>query len=189
MADNYYLKREKPVNQWLYIFILFLSFVLVSIYPVTNSLVYTFELGYGNMLDSSNPNFTYVLSSIFIDALYSIVIFEIVFYIYRFVLAFKIYSFVVPNDMLKVESRMFYFYKNIIYGFVLLLCFAFPYLYMYAEFFNLVITFTMLILYAKRLNKKYSEPVIGHFVFKNFCFPIFVYEAIVLIIRVMGVLA
>lgn len=189
MADNHYFAKSRPINQWLYIFILYLSFIIVAIYPVTNSLVYTFELGYGNLMDSTNPNFSFILSSIFLDALYSIVIFEIVFYIYRFVLAFKIYSFVVPNDMLKVESRMFYFYKNIIYGFLLLLCFEFPFLYIYSELFNLIVTFTMLILYAKRLNKKYSEPVIGHFVFKNFCYPIFVYEAIVLLIKVVGVLA
>jgi hypothetical protein len=169
--------------------LLLFSFVWVAIYPVTNSMVQTFDVSYGNMLNTANPNFSFIVTSIFVDAIYSLIIFELVFYLYRSFLGFKIYSFIVPNERLKAESRIFYVYRNLIIGLFLNLCFIFPYLYIYAELLSLIVTLTMLIIYANRLNKRYAEPVIGHFVFKNFCFPLFVYEALFLIIELWGVLA
>ncbi len=189
MAENYFLdNKQKVVNPWVYIFLLFISFVWVSLYPATSTLVSTLTLSFGNMLDFSNPNAVYAFGMILFQALIGTLMFELIFYLYRFVLAFKVYSFIVPSANLKNESRIFFIYRNLIYGVFVNLCFFFPFLSTYLGFFNLIISFAMLIVYARHLSVKYSEPIIGHFVFQTFCYPIFVYEALVIFFQVVGVL-
>ena len=179
---------QKKQRTWVYKLLLFISFVWVSIYPSITGLSSDFFFNYGNILDASSANFSYALSMVLVEALLAWAMFEVVFYLYRLVLSFKVYSFVVPLEKLKTESRTFFIYRNIFYGLFLNLCFMFPYLFVYSEFMNLIITLAVTIFYACYLNKTYAEPIIGHFVFKNFCYPLFFYEALVVLSSVMEVL-
>lgn len=189
MAENYLFgERKKAKNGGLIKFLLLLSFVWISLFTVAGRLSFDFYWNFGNLIDPTSSNFSTILLLVFSESIVYWIVFEIVFYLYRFVLQFKIYSFIVPAENLKNESRVFYIYRNIFYGLFLNLCFLAPYLYEYAAFMSLVTTFVMLIIYANHLNKNYAEPIIGHFVFKNFCYPIFVYQAIILFIDVVGVL-
>ena len=180
--------QQKKQSTWIYKLLLIISFIWISFYPSMTALSADFYYNYGNIISSASPNFGYVITMILTEALFSWVFFEIVFYIYRLVLSFKVYSFVVPMEKLKIESRTFFIYRNVFYGLFLNLCFLFPYLFAYADFINLVVTLAFTMVYASVLNKNYGEPVIGHFVFKNFCYPLFFYEALVLLSSVMEVL-
>ncbi len=187
MANNTTLAQPNQVqNAWVYKLLLYISFVWISIYPATSIMASNFYFGFGNLLDEG-------LSSLVIAALTQGLLywagFEIIFFIYRWFLKFKIYSFIVPENKLKVESRMFFIYRNVFYGIFVNLCFLFPYLMAYAPLVDLVITLIALIAYASHLNKTYAEPIIGHFVFKCFCYPIFLYEALIVFELVLGVMA
>ena len=122
MAENSLIYANKiRKNTWVYKFLLFLSFVWVSAYPVLNASVYTFKVGYGNLLDPGVP--TTIFSSVLFEALFAWASFEIMFWLYRYILTFKIYTYIVPMDSLKAETRMFFMYRNIFYGLFLNLCF------------------------------------------------------------------
>lgn len=188
MAETYYFEpKKKELSGWVYMLFLFLSFVWIVIYPVTNSLSYNFTLNFGNLFDASNPNASYIIFLVIFEALIGLIAFELVFYLYRFILSFKVYSFLVPPNRLKIESRVFFIYRNLIYGIFINLCFLYPFLYSYAGFIDILVSFVVLLVYAKHITARYSEPIVGHFVFKCFCYPFFVYEAIVLLLRVLGV--
>ena len=190
MTNNFMQRNQtRTSNGWIYTLLLFISFIWVSVYPSVNILTENFYFGYGNLFDTGSGNFPYIITMVLSEALFYWLAFELVFYFYRYVLSFKVYSFIVPLDRLKVESRIFFIYRNVFYGLFMNLCFLYPYLNIYAEFVNLIITLIVLLVYVKHLNKTYAEPVIGHFVFKNFCFPVFVYEALVLISGLLEVLS
>lgn len=189
MSNTYNLSNNtKTSNSWIYSILLFVSFLWVALYPATSILVESFEFGYGNLLNFSGENSSYIVMMILSEALYMFIGFELIFYFYRYFLTFKIYSFIVPTDNLKVESRVFFIYRNLVFGLVSNLCFLFPFLYKFLPFFDLVTTMIFLLIYACHLNKKYAEPIIGHFVFKNFCYPVFFYEALVVLFQVLEVL-
>ena len=180
MTDNNAIYNGKVrKNSGIYIFILILSFVWLSFYPTMLSFVDSFNVGYGNAL--TKGNFSVILTSVITDAIFSWIVFEILFWIYRYFLSFKIYSFIVPSDSFRAETRIYFIFRNVILGLVYNFCFLFPYLFVYRLFFDLLITLVVLILYVKHLLAAYSETVVGHFVFKNFCYPIFIYEAIELL--------
>ena len=187
MNQDYIMYDKKPrQNSWIYKALLLLSFVWLEFYPSTLSFIYSFEEGYGNMFSSGN--IPAVISSVLVSALISWAGFEILFWIYRFVLSYKIYSFIVPMDSLKAETRLYFLFRNVVLGLVCNLCFLFPYLYIYEPFFDLLITMIVLVFYAKHLNSVYAESIVGHFVFKNFCYPIFIYELIEIICGIWVVL-
>lgn len=190
MTSNYLVNQRVKTSShgWVYKLLLYVSFVWVSLYPATGLLAQNFYFGYGNMLDFSSPNFLSVVVMILSNALIYWVSFEIIFYFYRWFLGFKIYSFIVPVEKLKAESRGYFIYRNIFYGIFLNLCFLFPFLHQFAPLVDLVITLIVLIVYAKHLNDVYAEPVIGHFVFKSFAYPVFIYEALMVISMVWEVL-
>lgn len=191
MTENYLFgnpERKKSSNGWLVIVLLILSFVWTSFFTTASSLTNLLYWNFGDLLDFNSVNFGSVLTMVFAEAISYWIVFEIVFYLYRYVLQFKIYSFIIPKERLKIESRTYFIYRNVFYGLFLNLCFLFPYLYIFAPVVSLIATFATLILYSVHLNKTYAEPIIGHFVFKNFCFPIFVYQAIVLFIDIIEVL-
>lgn len=187
MDQNNIMYAKKPrQNSWIYMAFLILSFVWLEFYPTSLELIYSFHYGYGEML--SNANLSVVISSVIFNAIFSWISFEILFWIYRWVLSFKIYSFIVPMDSLKAETRLYFIFRNVILGVFYNLCFMFPYLYAYSIFFDLVVSMSVMICYAKHLNAVYSESIVGHFVFKNFCYPIFVYEAIEILCSIWVVL-
>lgn len=171
---------------WLYKLLLFVSFLWANFYIVVSTSSSSFLFSLGNVFDSGN--FSSIFFYTVLQALVSWLIFELILFIYRLFLSFKIYSFIVPVTSLKNESRLFFAIKNIFYGIIINMCFAFPYLYDYLEMFNLILVMVMLIIFAYHLQKKYSQPIISHFVFKCFCYPVFVYELLVLIFAMMGVL-
>lgn len=189
MTENYFMeKTERKSRGGLVKFLLFLSFVWTSLYTTASSLTNSFYWNFGNLLDTGSSNFVSIVSMVIAEAIVYWLAFELVFYIYRYVLQLKIYSFIVPAEKLKVESRTFYIYRNLFYGLFLNLCFLYPYLHVFAPVVSLITMFVALIAYSVHLNNTYAEPIIGHFVFKNFCYPVFVYQAIVLLIEVVGVL-
>ncbi len=168
--------RKSRRNSWIYLLGLFLSCVWLEFYPSTLSFMYSFEYGFGNMF--SNVNLMTVIENVIFEALISWAAFEIVFWFYRWILSFKIYSFIVPMDSFKAESRLYFIIRNVILGLIYNLCFIMPYLYSFSVFFDLLITMIVMIFYAKHLNAVYAESIVGHFVFKNFCYPIIFYEAV-----------
>lgn len=174
--DNIMYGNKARRNSWVYKFFLFLSFCWLSIYPITLGMISEFTYGFGNLLSSSN--IAVIVASILFDALISWVGFELLFWFYRWILSFKIYSFIVPMESLRAETRLYFIFRNVILGLIYNLCFLFPYLYSYSAFFDLLVTMIVMLFYAKHLNSVYAETIVGHFVFKNFCYPIFVYEAI-----------
>ena len=187
MSETYYFKpKKKELSNGVYIFLLFLSFVWISIYPAVNSFSYSFTLGFGNLLDMSNPNASYIAFMMLFVALMGLLVFELALFVYRFIINFKIYSFLVPVRRLKAESRMFFAYRNLIFGIFMNLCFFLPYLYSFMTLIDIVTSFSMLLLYVNRINKRYAEPIVRHFVFKCFSYPIFFYEALVLLFTVFG---
>ena len=181
---------NKPkVKLWPNKLLLFVTFIWASTYPAVGSILTNFVFGYGNVFDSNSENLSVMITYILSDALFSWIGFELLFYFYRYILAFKVYSFIVPMEQLKNETRLFYSYKNIFYGIFVNLCFLYPFIYEFIGLINLVVTMTALLIYANHLNKTYSEPLIGHFVFKCFCYPVFVYEALYVLVKILGVLA
>lgn len=188
MADNYTLQKSKKKSGWIYILLLFLSFVWLTFYPTTNSLIGTYMGNYGNLFSSANPNGDFIIISVLTDAFMYTILFEIAFYLYRIILSFKVYSFIVPNDVFKNECRTYFIYRNLFVGVFLNICFLFPYLYIYDDFIRILVSMPLLIVFSKHLTTTYGESIIGHFVFKNFCYPIFVYEAFVILLQIMGVL-
>lgn len=172
-----------------FILLLILSFFWINIYPTFGSVIYSFELGYGNVLNTASGNLSYLIFSTLLQGIIAWLAFEIVFWIYREVLSFKIYSFVMPLQKFKIESRLFYFYRNILVGIFINLSFFFPYLYIFSPLFSIIITLAMILIYAKHIKNKYSESIIGHFVFKTYIVPLFVFEIISVFIQVWGILA
>lgn len=184
--ENIMYTRKPRQNNWIYSLFLVLSFVWLSIYPASISFIDEFTYGFGNVL--TEANLPLLTASVFIEAISSWISFEILFWIYRWVLAFKIYSFIVPMDSLKAETRLYFIFRNVFLGIMYNLCFLFPYLFAYSVFFDVVITMVVLVCYARHLNANYAETIVGHFVFKNFCYPIFVYEAIEVLFGLLVVL-
>ena len=191
MTNNYAFNNQAKSNpyKWVYIIMLFISFIWISIYPASTAMAGNLYFAYGNLFDMASGNLSSFIVMILAEALVMWLGFEIIFYLYRWLLGFKIYSFIVPADKMKSESRLFFIYRNVFYGIIVNLCFLFPYLQVYLPFFDLVITLITLISFAAHLNKTYAEPIIGHFVFKCFCYPVFVYEALVVLSQVLEVLA
>ena len=185
---NFMGSASRRHGGWVYKLILYLSFVWISIFPVASTMTSSFFFNYGNLIGGANSALSSLIVYAMLEALMGWLGFEIVFWLYRTVLSFKIYFFVVPIESLKNTSRFFYAIKNVIYGALLFLCFWYPYLYLYMQLFNIILIFVFLILYAMYLQYKFSQPIISHFVFKNFCYPVFVYECIMLVVSVVGVL-
>lgn len=185
--NNANFKQHAKVNKLL-ILLLYLSFVWIAVYPTISTLSAGYYFSYGNIFDGSSTIFSSGVLYLLISSLVSWGLFELVFVFYRFVLAFKIYSFVVPAEMLKNEMRTFYIYRNLVFGIFVNLCFFFPYLYSLIELIDVVITMTMFILFSCNIRKKYSEPIVGHFVFKCFMYPVAFYEAVNVLILLFEVL-
>ncbi len=181
-------KTVKKSYTGLYKLILFLSFVWTSFYLVANDYIDNFLYGVGNLFDASGRNFATIFISAIFMALIEWMIFELCLWVYRTFLAFKIYSFVVSPTEQKDEARLFFAIKNFLLGIVINLSFFFPYLYNIVEIFNFIFLMLMLLAFAYHIQKKYSQPIIAHFVFKCFIYPVFVYECLVLIIDVLGVI-
>ncbi len=187
MEHEHIIYAKKPrQNSLIYTIFLVISFVWLSIYPASITLTESFNYGFGNIL--TKGNLAILIASVMIEAIASWIGFELLFWIYRWFLSFKIYSFIVPMDSLKAETRLYFIYRNLFLGVIYNLCFIMPYLFAYRIFFDLLLTLIVLIFYAKHLNSNYSETIVGHFVFKNFCYPIFFYEAIEVLSSVLVVL-
>ena len=165
-------------KQWPYLLILYASFVWVVLYPTAITLGGTHLFDYGNIFDISSGNFSFVILSFLLNGFMYFIEFELVFWIYRCILSFKIYSFIVPADKLKVDSRVYFIMRNVIYGVFVNWCFFHPYLYNYVGLIELVVTLVMVIFYVRHLYRTYSEPIVSNFVFKYFCYPIFIFEGL-----------
>ena len=185
MENLIYAKKPRQ-NSVIYSLFLVLSFLWLSIYPTMSSFLGEFTYGYGNLL--SEGMISIVAVNVFAEAISSWIAFEILFWAYRWILSFKIYSFIVPMDSFKAETRLYFIFRNVFLGIIYNLCFLFPYLFAYSVFFDLVVTMIVLVCFAKHLNANYAETIVGHFVFKNFCYPIFVYEAIEILCSILVVI-
>ena len=186
---NYFgTEPRRKTGGWVFKLFLYLSFVWANVYPVASTVGTSFYFSYGNLISGANSQMTILVIFAMLEGLLGWLGFEIIFWLYRMFLSYKIYSFVVPVDELKNKSRLFYAIKNILYGGVVFLCFWFPYLYSFADLLNLILIVSLLILFSLHIQKRYSEPIIAHFVFKNFCYPVFVYECILIAVSVLEVL-
>ncbi len=180
------ISKKKSLGGWFYKLLLFVSFLFIDFYIESSSAGIMAVLAGKNLIGSTNT-FMYVLGLTAVEALIDWLILELILWLYRTILAFKIYSFVVPEQKLKNECRMFFAIKNFVLAIIVNLCFEFPYLYSFIEFFNIFLLLIMLVVFAWYVQKKYSQPLISHFVFKCFCYPVFLFECIVLLISYLGV--
>lgn len=180
--------QSKSNKNYLIIICLILSFVWISLYPVANALTGTFYFSYGNILDVSSSLFSNFIIYTIISAVVSWIGFELIFMLYRFLLAFKIYSFVLSPEKLKNELRLYFIYRNIIYGLFMNLCFIYPYLYSLVTFVDVIVTMTTFICFSTHIKSTYSEPLVGHFVFKCFINPVILYEIFVVTINFLEVI-
>lgn len=182
------IPRTKSVNGWIYKLFLFASFLWTNFFTSVGSMISGTPQNFGNLFNLASPNFSFIVAMTFIQALISMIVFELIFYLYRKILCFRIYSFIVPEEKIGTDSRLYYTYRNLIYGFCVNACFFVPGIYIYLPLLSVVITLTMLIAYALHLNRMYSEPIINHFVFKSFCLPLFVFETLVVLGQMMEVM-
>lgn len=187
MSENLNYMQKTKQKQWPYILLLYVSFVWVALYPAISSIAGSFIFDYGNLFDLNSPNFSYIVFTILLNGFYYFIGFELIFWLYRVILSFKIYSFIVPADRLKVESRVYFIIRNIIYGLYVNLCFFHPYLGSYMNLVDIVVTLITVLFFVRRLYRTYSEPIVSHFVFRYFCYPIFIYEALAILFNVIGV--
>ena len=180
MANNYfktYNKEEKTSNLY-YIFLLYLSFLWAGFYVASNTIVDGLVLGYGKLFSFNSGNFIYNILFILMFAGLELTGFEILFWFYRLFLSYKVYTFIVPANKFKVDCRVFFAIRNVIVGIFANLCFLYPFIYAYLELIEIVSVLVGVIIYSYYTQKTYSEPLVAHFVFKNFCTPIFAYEII-----------
>lgn len=168
--------------------LLYFSFIWVGLYPALSSIYSNFYYSFGNVLDSASSVFSSVIVYVIVQAFVSWICLELIFMVYRFILSFKIYSFVLPSHKLKDEMRMFFIYRNVFLGLFLNICFIFPYLYALLGLIDLLVTMITFLCFAAHINKTYSEPLIGHFVFKSFITPVVIYEILVVVINFLEVL-
>lgn len=181
---NMYKKQEQPLSSWIYKLILYFSFVWLMIYEAESSISSNFYFNDGKVFDLASGNFFLEVIVLFAQALLFWLVFEVVFWLYKGIISYKVYAFVIPLERFKADSRLYYALRNFIYGLILNLCFLFPYLYNYSLLFNMVITLGVFMVFVRHIYKNYSEPIVAHFVFKTFSFPIFCYEALSVIIFV-----
>lgn len=188
MDNNMITKKQNTsTNSLTTILLLIISFAWIGIYESFN---FSSQGGFwGNVVDFNTTVSALAITNLFTNTLFGWIGFEIICYFYRFLLTFRIYSFVVPQKQLVNYCRKYFIYRNIVYGTFTNICFLFPYLYIFRTFVNVVVTMVMMIYFALNLCKKYSEPIIRHFVFKCFCYPIVIYEAIAVILQIWEVLA
>ena len=180
MAGNYYsnLTLEQKNRNNFYIFVLFLSFVWAGFYESSTSIVDSFLFGYNNLFDFGSTTFIYSFFFILMSAVVRLLGFEIIFWFYKLILSYRVYSFVVPADKFKIECRVYFSIRNIIYGIFANLCFLYPYIYNYLKFIDIISIIIVITIFSYHIQKTYSEPIISHFVFKNFCVPVLTYEVI-----------
>ena len=144
-------------------------------------------MAYGKLFQITSPNFYYEVLMLVSMSIIYVLAFEIVFFLYRYIISFKIYSFIIPIDRLKADTRLTYAFRNFLFGIYMNLCFIYPYLYSYMMLASLFFTMVILIYYVRRIYKTYSEPLISHFVFKTFVYPVFFYEILSMIFSVGGI--
>jgi hypothetical protein len=181
MTNNYFKKTDNKSSGSFYIVLLYLSFVWAGFYESSNTIVDGLILGYGGLFDNTTGNLFYNVFYILMYAGIELLAFELLFWIYKQFLSYKIYTFIVPADKFKVDCRVFFAIRNIFYGIFANLCFLYPFLYAYLELVAIVSVLIGVIAYAYHAQKTYAEPLIAHFVFKNFAAPIICYETIMAI--------
>lgn len=185
--NNNLLAKKQKTHSITMILLLILSFAWISLFSSFN--FSTFDFLYGNIFDPNSNISSIAMTNVLSYTFLNWISFELICYLYRFILSFKIYSFVVPHRMLANECRKYFIYRNIIYGIFTNMCFLYPYLYIFSGLVNLVVTMIIVIYFALYISKKYSETIIGHFVFKCFCYPVVIYEAIGIIFQIWGTLS
>jgi len=174
---NYSMSHNKS-SEGGYVFLLYLSFVWLSFFTSTNSIVWNLTLGYGQLFDFNSGNLFYEVFNILVYAAIELAALEVLFWIYRHILSYRVYTFVVPTDKIRKEFRAYYIIRNIVFGVLVNLCYLYPILYNLYDLFKIVTTLFIIVLFAYNIQKKYSEPIIAHFVFRNFYKPLFIYELI-----------
>lgn len=164
------------------IFVL-ISFIWLHLYSTTADL---------NVLNIHSTGFksieAYSIMSILMSGLFDYLIFELVFFLYKFILGFSIYSFIVPRDILNFRFRFWFIIRNIILGLIFNLRFFYPYIGTYLCVFELTLNMALLIWFYFDIKRDYVEPLVGQFVFKTLSVPFVIYEVIVVISMMVGVL-
>lgn len=184
---NNYANRKQP-NNGVYTFLLYLSYVWVSLFSTSGILVTDFTMNFGRLFSFMSENLFYEVFYVLMYAGINTVLFLIILWFYRMFLATKVYTFVVPVERLKAECIIYFIIRNIFYGIFLNLCFLYPYIYNLDNLVNVTLTLIMTIVFAYKVQKEYSESIISHFVFKNFCYPVFWYQILIYILNLLGAL-
>ncbi|MBQ7578984.1 MAG: hypothetical protein IJT25_00410 [Clostridia bacterium] len=139
---------------------------------------------FNNIVVSTNILVTFILE-LFISGAVSCVFCVIIFWLYRIVLNFSIYSLIVPSMAIKDNLKWYFIIRNVIMGALYLLCFYLPYIYNYLVIADIIITFVVFLLFAKRCAKLYADEVVSPFVFRALMMPLIIYEFAILIFDYM----
>lgn len=121
-----------------------------------------------------------------VTSLVNYLIFELLFAVYRFLIGFSVYSFMIPRRVLVDRFRIWFVIRNLLLGVFYNLRFFAPYISVYLCVLELIFNFMFIIGMYFSLAKNYVEPLVGQFVFKSLTIPMFIYEAIRVIILVVN---
>lgn len=149
---------------------LYISFVWLNVYKAIAQID---RLSPIKIISNSS---SYSVLYILISAIFSYVIFELLFLAYRMIIGFSIYSYTVPKQVLANKFRFWFILRNIVLGLVLNLRFFFPYINLYLLIFEIAIDLLFVICLYFSVAKKYVDPLIGHFVFRAISLPFILYE-------------
>ena len=163
-------------------FLVCLSFMWLNFYQYIingNSL--------GIAIDGVSP-LAILVSSVVLNGIISYVIFEILLFIYKFFVGFSVYAFLIPVRVFNDKFRMWFLFRNLIAGVIYNLRIFVPYISAYLCIIDLIFNMIFILVLFADIAKKHVEPLVRQFVFRIMVTPIFIYEFIVVIRLVVGVL-
>ena len=129
-----------------------------------------------------------IVSSVLFSGLLAYAMFEILLFIYKFIVGFSVYAFLIPTSVLTDKFRLWFLVRNIILGFVFNLRIFIPYISTYLCIVEMIFNMLFVLVLYFDVAKKYIEPLVRQFVFRIMVSPIFIYEIVVIIRLVVGVL-
>ncbi len=162
--------------------LLYLSFVWLNIYKAIAQIDRISPL---KILAS--PENYFVLNILF-SALFSYIIFELLFVAYRLIIGFSIYSYTIPKQVLANKFRGWFILRNIVLGFFLNARFFLPFINLYLLAFEILIDLLFIICLYFNIAREYVDALIGQFVFRAITLPFILYEIynlVSFIVRVM----
>lgn len=172
-------KQQKSIWHKLLPALLFVSFAVANIYNVimaaNSTAIYTAAGGY---------------ESLYIILLYTLIdyiVYRIVFWFYTLILNRSVFAMCIPFIIFKDQFQACYIVKNVILGFVALLCMQAPYLLSYIPVLGLALSLSIIPVIFAIDKKTFIPDLVAHNVFRAYAVPYFIYFFIDVISFIMEV--